>query len=47
VLQLATVDPVDPYLQVYRFGDGGLRRDGYRLTLGSREVAGYDIGVGG
>jgi hypothetical protein len=47
MLQLATVGPVDPYLQVYRFADGGLRRDGYRVTVGSREVAGYDIGVGG
>ena len=42
VLQLATVGEVDPYLQVYRFGTDGLRRDGYRLTVGSRTVAGHD-----
>lgn len=46
VLQLATVEPVDPYLQVYRFGDGGLRDDGYRLRVATRTVAGHDTAPG-
>ena len=45
VLQLATVGPVDPYLQVYAF-DTRMSRDGYRLTTRSRTVAGADTSTG-
>ncbi|MGH3812516.1 MAG: arabinosyltransferase C-terminal domain-containing protein, partial [Pseudonocardiaceae bacterium] len=39
VLQLATVGPVDPNIQVYAFGTR-LGRDGYTLTTDRRTVAG-------
>ncbi|MDQ4092387.1 MAG: arabinosyltransferase C-terminal domain-containing protein, partial [Actinomycetota bacterium] len=39
VLQLATVGPVSPYIQVYAFGTG-LGRDGYTLRTDRRTVAG-------
>ncbi|MGE3286264.1 MAG: arabinosyltransferase domain-containing protein [Pseudonocardia sp.] len=43
VLQLATVGPVDPYVQVYAFGPD-LARDGYTLTTGEREQPGGRVG---
>jgi len=45
VLQLATVGPVDPYVQVYAF-DTELARDAYTLTTTSRVVAGASTATG-
>jgi arabinosyltransferase C len=45
VLQLATVDPVDPYIQVYVFG-GELGRDRYTLTTERRPTPGASPDVG-
>jgi hypothetical protein len=44
VLQLATVAPVDPHLQVYVFGTP-LARDAYTLTTAPRTVAGASPAV--
>jgi hypothetical protein len=44
VLQLATVGPADPYLQVYAFGSP-LARDAYTLTTAPRTVAGGSVAV--
>ncbi|HEX8768891.1 MAG TPA: arabinosyltransferase C-terminal domain-containing protein, partial [Jatrophihabitans sp.] len=46
VLQLATVGPVTPYIQVYAFGTG-LGRDGYTLSTDRRTVAGASTAVTG
>ena len=46
VLQLATVGPVDPYIQVYAFGTR-LGRDGYTLTTDRRTVAGASTATTG
>jgi hypothetical protein len=43
VLQLATVPPADPYLQVYAF-DTRLARDAYTLTATPRTVWGGSTG---
>jgi hypothetical protein len=43
-LQLATVPPADPYLQVYVF-DTPLARDAYTLTTTPRSVAGASTAV--
>lgn len=40
VLQLATVGPIDPSIQVYAFGTS-LRHDAYTLTTSQRTVPGY------
>jgi hypothetical protein len=44
VLQLATVAPADPYLQVYAFGTP-LSRNAYTLTTAPRTVAGASLDV--
>jgi hypothetical protein len=44
VLQLATVAPADPYLQVYVFGTP-LSRNAYTLTTAPRTVAGASLAV--
>jgi hypothetical protein len=46
VLQLATVGPVTPYIQVYAFGTH-LGRDGYILSIDRRTVAGASTAVTG
>ncbi|MDQ4033823.1 MAG: arabinosyltransferase, partial [Actinomycetota bacterium] len=46
VLQLATVGPVTPYIQVYAFGTH-LGRDGYTLSIDRRTVAGASTAVTG
>jgi hypothetical protein len=46
VLQLATVSPVSPYIQVYAFGTR-LGRDGYTLSTDRRTVAGASTATTG
>ncbi|MGH3695460.1 MAG: arabinosyltransferase domain-containing protein [Pseudonocardiaceae bacterium] len=46
VLQLATVGPVDPAVQIYAFGTR-LGRDGYTLTTDRRTVLGFSSSLSG
>lgn len=46
VLELATVGPIDPSIQVYAFGTS-LSRDGYILTTSRRTVPGYSRSLSG